>query len=184
VYEENKFSNVSQRQDPHCPPSSTNIEYALFFLSHAACAQGTTQVGAAFEVGMAMVSFSYYLLLSHEPRYQTFTWTLDYRYSSDFGMYLVGTTFLATPTRLTSLLFRRGQCRALAGHAPPHERVRNKLRSSPMHILQVLEILCVRLRARVRAGAGRACCTRAPCSCRPGCPSSFSTSSPSPRSSR
>jgi hypothetical protein len=42
-------------------------------------------VGAAFEVGMAMVSFSYYLLLSHEPRYQTFTWTLDYRYSSDFG---------------------------------------------------------------------------------------------------
>ena len=50
--------------------------------------QGTTQVGAAFNVGLGFMGFSYYLLLRHEPKYQTFTWTLDYRYSSDFGTLL------------------------------------------------------------------------------------------------
>eukprot|EP01032_Pedospumella_encystans_P028610 gene28610-32312_t len=45
---------------------------------------GTTQVGAAFEVGIGLITFNYYLLLKHEPKYQTFTWSLDYRYYSDF----------------------------------------------------------------------------------------------------
>lgn len=47
--------------------------------------QGTTQVGAAFEVGIGLITFNYYLMLKHEPKYQTFTWSLDYRYYSDFG---------------------------------------------------------------------------------------------------
>jgi len=28
--------------------------------------------------------FGYYLFLTHEPKYNTLTWTLDYRYNSDF----------------------------------------------------------------------------------------------------
>jgi hypothetical protein len=46
---------------------------------------GTSKIGANFEVGLFPLTFSYYLLLTYEPKYQTFTWTLDYRYSSDFG---------------------------------------------------------------------------------------------------
>jgi hypothetical protein len=30
------------------------------------------------------VGFGYYLVLTHEPRYNTYTWTLDYEYNSDF----------------------------------------------------------------------------------------------------
>jgi hypothetical protein len=48
---------------------------------------GTSKVGANFEVGLFPLTFSYYLLLKYEPRYHTFTWTLDYRYSSDFGKF-------------------------------------------------------------------------------------------------
>ena len=42
-------------------------------------------MGASFDVGVSLLNFNYYLMLSHEPQYQTFTWTLDYRYHSDFG---------------------------------------------------------------------------------------------------
>ena len=30
------------------------------------------------------MTFGYYLVLTREPQYNTFTWTLDYQYNSDF----------------------------------------------------------------------------------------------------
>lgn len=47
--------------------------------------QGSSQTGAEFKVGMFGIRLGYYLLLTHEPKYNTLTWTLDYKYSSDFG---------------------------------------------------------------------------------------------------
>jgi len=47
-------------------------------------ANGTRRTGAYFEVGASFFSMGYYLLCTYEPKYQTFTWVLDYRYSSDF----------------------------------------------------------------------------------------------------
>lgn len=47
--------------------------------------QGSTRVGAQFNVGLMGLSFGYFLKLRHEPKYNTLTWTQDYRYSSDFG---------------------------------------------------------------------------------------------------
>jgi hypothetical protein len=45
---------------------------------------GTTKVGAMFKVGVSLVTFGYYLRLTYEPKYVTYTWTLDYQYNSDF----------------------------------------------------------------------------------------------------
>jgi len=45
---------------------------------------GATKTGAEFQVGLLGMRFGYYLMLNHEPRHNTFTWTLDYRYNSDF----------------------------------------------------------------------------------------------------
>jgi len=45
---------------------------------------GTSKTGAEFQVGVFGLKFGYYLLLTHEPKYQTLTWTLDYKYNSDF----------------------------------------------------------------------------------------------------
>lgn len=36
-------------------------------------------------MGVMGLSFSYFMKLRHEPQHNTLTWTLDYRYSSDFG---------------------------------------------------------------------------------------------------
>ena len=45
---------------------------------------GTVKVGAMFKVGVSLVTFGYYLKLTYEPKYVSYTWTLDYQYSSDF----------------------------------------------------------------------------------------------------
>ena len=47
-------------------------------------ANGTVQTRAKFNVGISLVGFGYYLVLTFEPRYNTYTWTLDYQYNSDF----------------------------------------------------------------------------------------------------
>ena len=48
-------------------------------------ADGSTRIGAMFKVGVSFVTFGYYLRLKYNPSYMTYTWTLDYQYSSDFG---------------------------------------------------------------------------------------------------
>lgn len=48
-------------------------------------ADGSTRIGALFKVGVSFVTFGYYLRLKYNPKYMTYTWTLDYQYSSDFG---------------------------------------------------------------------------------------------------
>ena len=40
-------------------------------------------------MGVFALKFGYYLSLTHEPKYNTYTWTLDYKYSSDFGTQLL-----------------------------------------------------------------------------------------------
>lgn len=45
---------------------------------------GTVRSKAEFNVGISIMSFTYYLVLTFEPKYHTFTWTLDYKYYSDF----------------------------------------------------------------------------------------------------
>jgi len=45
---------------------------------------GTSKTGAKFEVGLLGMRFGYFLLLTHEPFHNTLTWTLDYKYNSDF----------------------------------------------------------------------------------------------------
>ena len=47
-------------------------------------ANGTVQTRAKFNVGISLLGFGYYLVLTFEPRYNTYTWTLDYQYNSDF----------------------------------------------------------------------------------------------------
>lgn len=47
--------------------------------------QGTTQQGAQFNIGLLGLKFTYYLKLTHMPKYNTLTWTLDYSKNSDFG---------------------------------------------------------------------------------------------------
>lgn len=42
-------------------------------------------MGAKFDIGLMGMTFGYFLLVKHEPKYNTLTWTLDYRYNSDFG---------------------------------------------------------------------------------------------------
>eukprot|EP01034_Spumella_vulgaris_P033293 gene33293-41085_t len=39
---------------------------------------------AEFNVGVSLLKFRYYLDLTHQPDYNTVTWTLDYNYNSDF----------------------------------------------------------------------------------------------------
>ena len=46
---------------------------------------GTIQQKAEFKVGVSIMTFTYYLVLTYEPKYNSFTWTLDYSRSSDFG---------------------------------------------------------------------------------------------------
>lgn len=48
-------------------------------------ANGTTKTYAKFDVGALGMRFGYFLLLTFEPKVNTLTWTLDYRYNSDFG---------------------------------------------------------------------------------------------------
>jgi hypothetical protein len=45
---------------------------------------GTTKTFAKFDVGAVGMRFGYFLHLTFEPKWNTLTWTLDYRYNSDF----------------------------------------------------------------------------------------------------
>jgi hypothetical protein len=47
--------------------------------------QGTSKQGAVFDIGLLGLKFKYFLKLTHEPKYNTLTWTLDYTKNSDFG---------------------------------------------------------------------------------------------------
>jgi ribosome-associated toxin RatA of RatAB toxin-antitoxin module len=45
---------------------------------------GTVLTSAEFNVGLSLLTFTYYLRLTYEPKYFTLTWTMDYEYNSDF----------------------------------------------------------------------------------------------------
>lgn len=45
---------------------------------------GTISTGARMDVKVIAASFAYFLKLKEDPKHGTYTWTLDYRYSSDF----------------------------------------------------------------------------------------------------
>jgi ribosome-associated toxin RatA of RatAB toxin-antitoxin module len=45
---------------------------------------GTSRTGAEFKVGVLGLKFNYFLVLTHEPKHSTLTWTLDYKKNSDF----------------------------------------------------------------------------------------------------
>jgi hypothetical protein len=45
---------------------------------------GTEISNAEFNVGLALLSFTYFLKLKYDPAYFTLTWTLDYQFDSDF----------------------------------------------------------------------------------------------------
>ena len=75
------LQKISDLQNYHIMvPNVKNIE----IYSNQSFPNGTAQVGALFKVGISFMTFGYYLLLTFEPKYNTYTWTLDYRYSSDF----------------------------------------------------------------------------------------------------
>jgi hypothetical protein len=57
------------------------IQYDLYM-------QGTSKTGAEFDIGLLGFKFKYFLKLTHEPRFSTLTWTLDYTKNSDFGKQL------------------------------------------------------------------------------------------------
>lgn len=57
-------------------------------------------MAAEFNVGLSLLKFRYYLLLKFDPSVNTLTWTMDYKYSSDFGECFHKTTlqhFLYSP---------------------------------------------------------------------------------------
>jgi ribosome-associated toxin RatA of RatAB toxin-antitoxin module len=44
---------------------------------------GTSKTGAEFGIGVMGLKLQYFLQLTHEPKYNTLTWTLDYKRNSD-----------------------------------------------------------------------------------------------------
>lgn len=75
------LQKISDLQNYHLMvPNVKKIE----IYSNETFPNGTAQVGALFKVGISFMTFGYYLLLTYQPKYNTYTWTLDYRYSSDF----------------------------------------------------------------------------------------------------
>ncbi len=42
---------------------------------------GTVQEEAEFSVGISIATFGYFLVLTYEPKYNTYFWTLDYKYT-------------------------------------------------------------------------------------------------------
>ena len=78
IYEERTLSNVSV-------PGNVNFcTYLTIRLFHPLF-QGTALTSAKFKVGIMGMKIGYYLKLRHEPKYNTLSWTLDYRYNSDVG---------------------------------------------------------------------------------------------------
>lgn len=51
---------------------------------HTQLQNGTTKTAAKFSVGSMGISFDYCILLTHEPKYDTVTWTLDYTRRSSY----------------------------------------------------------------------------------------------------
>jgi hypothetical protein len=51
--------------------------------------KGTVSSSARFDVSAMTMGFRYWLALTYEPAYATYTWTLDYNFESDFGAYLL-----------------------------------------------------------------------------------------------
>ena len=47
--------------------------------------QGTSKTKAKFVLGMYGLSMPYYVHITHEPKYDTVTWTLDYSRLSTLG---------------------------------------------------------------------------------------------------
>lgn len=52
--------------------------------NHTVHTNGTSHSGIEFVVGIPLFTLSYYLMLVDNPMHSTISWTLDYRYSSDF----------------------------------------------------------------------------------------------------
>lgn len=61
-------------------PKVKNVE----IYSEETFQNGTIQTGAYFTVGVSLMTFNYYLLLTYDPELNTLVWTLDYKYNSDF----------------------------------------------------------------------------------------------------
>lgn len=74
------------------------IVKSVIVLDEVKYSNGTIQNSAEFKVGLSLITFGYYLRLTYKPEYNSLTWTLDYRYSSDFGK---------IPTANFSVLLRR-----------------------------------------------------------------------------
>eukprot|EP01041_Mallomonas_annulata_P005185 gene5185-10369_t len=60
---------------------------------------GTIRYGAKFNVGVVGMRFGYFLKLTHEPKYMTFTWTLDFKHTSDFDDTVGHWQVMAHPTK-------------------------------------------------------------------------------------
>jgi hypothetical protein len=43
------------------------------------------KTSAQFDIGLLGLSFTYFLKLTREPKYNTFTWAMDYSRNSDLG---------------------------------------------------------------------------------------------------
>ena len=65
------------------PKVVPNVKKVLVYesLTHR---NGTSKTAAKFDISVLGMKFGYFLDLTHEPKYNTLTWTLDYRYNSDF----------------------------------------------------------------------------------------------------
>lgn len=72
------------RDLPNYPKMVPNVKKVNVY-DKAVLGNGTAKTYAKFDVGALGMRFGYYLLLTYEPKYSTLTWTLDYRYNSDFG---------------------------------------------------------------------------------------------------
>ena len=54
------------------------------------------KTGAQFNVAVSIIPFSYFVQLTFKPEFNTLTWTLDYQYTSDFGIYEFTCTYMHT----------------------------------------------------------------------------------------
>lgn len=91
VYEESKLANVHIKHLSVFRPTrvTTNVHANV-----TQFAQGSTITGAKFSIGVMGMNIRYYLKLRHEPKYNTLSWTLDFRHTSDIGTNL--STCIAT----------------------------------------------------------------------------------------
>jgi hypothetical protein len=73
------------RDLPNYPKMVPNVKKVNIY-DNLKFPNGTVKTYAKFDVGALGMGFGYFLLLTYEPKYSTLTWTLDYRYNSDFGI--------------------------------------------------------------------------------------------------